>query len=88
MQTQLELSFWITEWWRRRISAERLGNVSRLHDGVMGGDGDGQIAQCLGDMLLMNMTEVDRVTHPTEPKIKALSAYQINSGRQKERVVG
>lgn len=46
--------------------------MSRLHDGVMGGDGDGQIAQCLGDMLLMNMTEVDRVTHPTKPKIKAV----------------
>lgn len=62
--------------------------MSQLHDGVVGGDGDGQIAQCLGDTLLMNMTEVDRVTHPTELKIKPLPAYQINSERQKERLVG
>lgn len=62
--------------------------MSRLRGGVVGGDGDGQIAQRLGDMVLTNTTEVDRVTHPTEMKTKALAAYQINSERQKERMVG
>lgn len=52
--------------------------MSRLHSGVVGGDGDGQIAQCLGDTVLMNTTEVDQVTHPTEPKSKALPAYQTD----------
>lgn len=32
------------------------------------GDGDGEIAHCLGDTVLMNTTKVDRVTHPTELK--------------------
>lgn len=62
--------------------------MSRLHGGVLGGDRDGQIAQSLGDTALMNKTEADRVTHPTETKTKALPAYQINSERQKERMMG
>lgn len=62
--------------------------MSRLHGEVVGGDRDGQIAQRLGDTALMNTTEVDRVTHPSELKAKALPAYQINSERQKERMMG